>query len=219
MGLTYNNIKKQRIIKGNTREKLFISVNWDTNILAYWRNKIPDLLDFFVTNGISSKYTDIQLSYDLTSDHSPIIATLSTSVIVSKPTPRLHNSTANWDTNRQIIKDEVNLSIKLKKHGNIELHVETNKLVSLLQHAAKKLQPKNYHQRKTNNIPYQIKKLVAVKREEPGQSGKELTHKIAEEYTTEQATNLNQNSMKSGRNPLKNTSLISKWKITLLGNL
>ena len=35
MGLTYNN-KRQRIIKGNPREKLFISINWNTTTLAYW---------------------------------------------------------------------------------------------------------------------------------------------------------------------------------------
>jgi len=47
----------------------FLSIGTPT----YWPtdgNKIPDLLDFFVTNGISSTYTDIQSSYDLTSDHS-----------------------------------------------------------------------------------------------------------------------------------------------------
>jgi len=41
--------------------------------------KQPDLLDFFVTNGISSTYTDIEPSYDLSSNHSPVIATISTS--------------------------------------------------------------------------------------------------------------------------------------------
>jgi len=80
MGLTFNNNKRQRVIKGNPREKLLISINWNTNIVAYG-NKIPDLLDFFVTSGISSAYTDIYSSYDLTSDHSPIIAILSTLVI------------------------------------------------------------------------------------------------------------------------------------------
>jgi hypothetical protein len=73
---------------------------------TYWptyENKIPDLLDFFVTNGISSAYTDIQLSYDLTLDHSSITATLSSLAIVRKPTTRLHNSKTNWDTYRHII--------------------------------------------------------------------------------------------------------------------
>ena len=125
----------------NTREKIIhfyqLEHIWPTD-----GKKIPDLLDFFVTNGISSTYTDIQTSYDLHLDHSPITATLSTLVIVSKPTPRLHNTKTNWDTNRQIMQDEVNLSIKLKEHGNIELNVETNKLVNLLQHAAKKLPQK-----------------------------------------------------------------------------
>jgi hypothetical protein len=34
MGLTFNN-KRQGIINGNPREKLFISTNWNTTILAY----------------------------------------------------------------------------------------------------------------------------------------------------------------------------------------
>jgi len=49
--------------------------------------KQPDLLDFFVKNGISSTYFDIEPSYDLSSDHSPIIATISTSPIHASPTP------------------------------------------------------------------------------------------------------------------------------------
>jgi hypothetical protein len=56
---------------------------------TYWPtdgNKIPDLLDLFVTNGIFSSHADIQPSYDLTSDHSPIIATISTAVVIRKPT-------------------------------------------------------------------------------------------------------------------------------------
>jgi len=35
MGLKFNNNKRQRIIKDNPTEKLFISVNGNTNILAY----------------------------------------------------------------------------------------------------------------------------------------------------------------------------------------
>jgi hypothetical protein len=95
-------------------------------------------------------------------DHSPIIATLSTSVIVRKPTPRLHNPKTNWDTHTQIIQDKLNLSIKLKEHEDTEL--ETNNLLSLLQHAAKEATPDSSPQRTTNNLPYEIKRLVAEKR-------------------------------------------------------
>jgi hypothetical protein len=119
MGFTFNNNKRQRIIKGKLREKLLTSINWntirhqdqETKLLnkpisprrPTDENKIPDLLYFLVTNGIFSTYTDTQPSYDLTSDHSPITATLSTSLIVRKSTQRLHSSKTNWDTYRQII--------------------------------------------------------------------------------------------------------------------
>ena len=124
MGRTSNDNKRHRIIKGTPRGQPLISVNRKTNILAYCRKQIPDLLDFFVTNGISLAYTDIQSSYDLTSDHSQIIATIRTPVIVSKPAPLLHNSKTNWDTYRRIIQDNVNLSIKLKEREGVEPDVE-----------------------------------------------------------------------------------------------
>jgi hypothetical protein len=41
--------------------------------------KIPDLLDFFVTKGISPVYTNIVPGFDLSSDHTPIIATINSS--------------------------------------------------------------------------------------------------------------------------------------------
>ena len=56
---------------------------------TYWPTdptKQPYLLDFFVTNGISSIYTDLEPSYDLSSDHSPVIATISTSPIDMRTT-------------------------------------------------------------------------------------------------------------------------------------
>jgi len=58
-GLTFNNTKRQRIFKGNPSEKLFIL---STGTPTYWptdENKVLDLLDFFVINGISSTVTDI----------------------------------------------------------------------------------------------------------------------------------------------------------------
>ena len=60
----------------------------------YWpadENKIPDLLNFFIISGLSPSYADIQPSYDLSSDHTRIITSFSTSLINRKPTPRLHN--------------------------------------------------------------------------------------------------------------------------------
>jgi hypothetical protein len=50
--------------------------------------KTPDLLDFFVTKGISLAYSDIVPSFELSSDHTPIIATTSSTVIHRHTTPR-----------------------------------------------------------------------------------------------------------------------------------
>jgi len=73
----------------------------------------------------------------------------------------LHDSKTNRDTYRQIIQNKANLSIKLKEHEDIQL--ETNNVHNLLQHAAKEATPNSDPQRTTNNVLYEIKKLVAEK--------------------------------------------------------
>jgi hypothetical protein len=74
----------------------------------------------------------------------------------------LQNSKTNCDNYRKITQDKVNISIKLKEHEDIE--PETNNLLSLFQHAAKEPTPNSDPQRITNNIHYEIKRLVAEKR-------------------------------------------------------
>jgi hypothetical protein len=138
---------------------------------TYWptdAQKLPDVLDFFITHGISTAYTAITPSYDLTSDHSPIIATVSTTVIYRNASPRLHSPKTNWDTYREILQERTNLSAKLQDDTDIDR--ETSNLIHLLQQAAKDSTP-NYCQHGSPlnihnkiNIPIEIKKLVAVKR-------------------------------------------------------
>jgi hypothetical protein len=52
---------------------------WSTN-----HSKLPDLLDLFVIGGIFPSYTTAEASYDLSSDHSPILATISSFIIHKK---------------------------------------------------------------------------------------------------------------------------------------
>jgi hypothetical protein len=71
---------------------------------TYWPTdpaKIPDLLDFFVTKGISPRYTNIVPSFDQSSDRTPIIATINSSVTIRHNTPRLNNYTTNWEMYRE----------------------------------------------------------------------------------------------------------------------
>jgi len=51
--------------------------------LTYWptdKNKIPDLIDFFVPRNLSSSFIDVIEEFDLDSDHSPIVLTLSETI-------------------------------------------------------------------------------------------------------------------------------------------
>jgi hypothetical protein len=56
---------------------------------TYWPtdlNKIPDLLDFAITKGIYDIYSCIKSNLDMSSDHSPIVITLSNHVIWKRTT-------------------------------------------------------------------------------------------------------------------------------------
>jgi hypothetical protein len=90
----------------------------------------------YSTNGISTSYMDIVPSYDLSSDHTPVIATISTEII-KKTTHRLHNRRTNWNDYRIIIEEAINLNISLKSPE--ELNTALTNFTSILKEAVKKL--------------------------------------------------------------------------------
>jgi hypothetical protein len=79
--------------KGRELSKLIQNQKYSfltTGIPTYWPSdpgKIPDLLDFYITSGISPSYMGIASNYDLSSDHTPVIATVSTEPVNKKPPP------------------------------------------------------------------------------------------------------------------------------------
>jgi hypothetical protein len=125
-------------------------------------NKIPDLLDFFITNGVSVTYTDVQASYDLTSDHTPIIVTISTTIVIRQPAPQLHTSHMNWAIYKTVVRDKVHPAMKLKTHKDTE--IATTKFIGILQQAAQVATPKRHPLSPFSNLPSDIKRLVAIKR-------------------------------------------------------
>jgi hypothetical protein len=137
--------------------------------------KIPDLLDFFVTKGISPGYIDIVPSFDLSSDHTPIIATISSSVTIRHNTPRLHNYKTNLEKYREEITNNINLKIKLKNQQDLELAIET--LTNVMQQAATQSTPPLEPQKCFNNIPLEIKQLLREK-EKRKQCGIERTFQL-----------------------------------------
>ena len=106
--------------------------------------------------------TDIERSYGLSSDHSPVISTISTSPINMQHIPRLHNSRTNWSTYRTTLHDTINFHVSLK--SSTEIEEATNNFISLLQQAAQKATPTVVYKKDIVNIPLEIKKLLAKER-------------------------------------------------------
>lgn len=136
-----------------------------TGTPTYWPsdpNKLPDLLDFFVIKGISSSYTNIEPNYELSSDHTPVIATISSTPVNIKEIPKLHNAKTNWEAYRNILNKKVNLQISLKNSNEIDL--ATEELIRTLQEAAKIATPVYDNKTRKVNIPFEVKKLLVEKR-------------------------------------------------------
>lgn len=84
---------------------------------TYWPTdpqRIPDLLDFFVTKGIAQNYIDVDGSLDLSSDHSPLFATLRSTVVYKKQPLRLFNKATDWNAFRATVNEDLSLKIPLK---------------------------------------------------------------------------------------------------------
>lgn len=133
---------------------------------TYWptdTTKIPDLLDFAITRGISSRNSGIDSSYDLSSDHSPIVITLSTSSICREPTLKLCSRSTNWEEFQSLIDASIRINHSLKEPHELEEAVEY--FTKIVQNAAWQATPKiPKNTLETHNIPLYIKELVHDKR-------------------------------------------------------
>jgi hypothetical protein len=159
-----------------------------TGTSTYWPtdpNKVPDLLDFFITNGLSTDYMDVVPSYDLSSDHSPIILTLSKFNIHKKTTPKLHNKNTNWTKFQHNVQDEINLNTSLKNQNEIDDTIST--LTTILTRAVQQATPQTGNHKQPNTLPLEIKKLIAVKRK--ARSRWQRSHAPSDKTALNQATN------------------------------
>jgi hypothetical protein len=104
----------------------------------------------------------VESSFELSSDHSPVIATMSTYVI-SKPTmPTLIKKQTNWDSFCTYIEEHINLNLRIKEPNELEV---TQYFTTLIQEAAWYSTPTPQEERKkTDNIPFHICELVTEKR-------------------------------------------------------
>jgi hypothetical protein len=132
---------------------------------TYWPtdpNKIPDLIDFFVVRNISVNYIQVEEAWDLNSDHSPILLTLSDSIIKKEKTPALFNRLTDWQSFQIDLEKSVNLSVPLRTKEQIDEEVEL--LVKNIQKAAWNNSPTISTRTKGNNYPKEIRVLITEKR-------------------------------------------------------
>lgn len=133
---------------------------------TYWPtdpNKLPDLLDFFIIKGVTSNYIQVESSLELSSDHTPVIATLSSHIINQLTPPTLISKNTDWVSFRNHIEENINLEIRIKSTD--ELDEATQNFTNLIQQAAWHSTPAptvNFNE--INNIPLYVRELVTEKR-------------------------------------------------------
>lgn len=160
-----------RLINPKGRSLLKAIRKNDLNYLStgeptYWPSdlhKLPDLLDFAVNKGISDINTSIESNLDLSSDHSPVIITISTSIIWKTPQLRLCTNDTDWEKFQAHINNNIRTDIRLHDGHDIEEAVQyTTKLLQDASWLATPIHTKAVNV--THNIPLGIKTLVHEKR-------------------------------------------------------
>lgn len=131
---------------------------------TYWptdRKKVPDLIDFCITKGIARNYMKAEPCFDLSSDHSPIIVTIGTKVIIKPKPPTLCNRKTDWTLFRHMLDEAIDLNISLKTHNDIEEAVEHfNKCIREAAYEATPIRNEDNFE----DCPILIKRLVEAKR-------------------------------------------------------
>lgn len=119
-------------------------------------------MDFFIIKGIGQVYLNVDECYDLHSDHSPVLLTISTTIIVKNKPPQLHNHHTDWDHFREAIEENISLNAKLKTPKDIERAVEN--LLGIIQDVDWKSTPTTHDKPRKKGYPAEIANKIAEKR-------------------------------------------------------
>lgn len=132
---------------------------------TYWPTdpgKIPDLIDFFITKNISNNFMKVEESQDMSSDHSPIVLTLSEYIIQKGNNPVLTNKYTDWESFKVHLEQRILLKVPLKTMDQLDIEVE--KFITDIQQSAWESTPEIKSRLKGNNYPIEIRNLLRDKR-------------------------------------------------------
>lgn len=189
---------------------------------TYWPadpQKIPDLIDFFITRGIAKNYVMVENAEGLSSDHSPVALMVSETVNELHQSPTLTNHKTNWEQFRVNVDANISLNVSLKTPYEIEC--ELDNLIEVIQTSAWNSSPsiKNINVPK---YPQEVKDLIAAKRKarKTWQTHRSPENKnILNHLCNKLKQMLNNNKNRSMANRLKNLTAkkdtdYSLWKVT-----
>jgi hypothetical protein len=81
-------------------------------------------VDFCVTKGIPQDFADTKSCFDLSSDHYPVLVTLTSHALNQGKQPSLSNRHTNWDDFRHLTNQTLTLNVSLKTEEDIEAAVK-----------------------------------------------------------------------------------------------
>ena len=154
--------------KGTELQKAIYSNNCEvlsTGKPTYWPtdpNKIPDLIDFFIIKNIPTNYIMINENNELSSDHTPIVLTLSENIIQKPHNPTLVNKRTDWTSFKMELAQKIDLRNPITTPDEIE--TELNKLVKNIQTTAWNNTPKIKTKLHSINYPREVLTLIREKR-------------------------------------------------------
>ncbi len=133
---------------------------------TYWpadSTKIPDCIDFFLTKNVASNYTQLSNVADLTSDHTPQILELRSSVIWNQSQNHITNKHTDWNHYRDLLQEMINLNKKIKSTTDIDTAVVD--FTEMLKLAAIAASPTSVQRRGgTKPVPQKIREAIRRRR-------------------------------------------------------
>ena len=130
---------------------------------TYWPTdplKVPDLIDFFVTRKISANYIKIEEGYDMNSDHSAIVLSISNNIIERETPPMLSNKQTDWTYFRHVLSSQV-FNVPTNE---VEIDDFAAALTTAIQSAAWNSTPNTTRNLPVKKYPNFIKTMVTEKR-------------------------------------------------------
>jgi hypothetical protein len=118
-------------------------------------------VDFCVTKGIPYNFADSKSCLELSSDHSPVLVTLSTQAILRVPRPRLFNRKTDWNVFRHLNNERLLLKVPFTTDPDIEAAIKN--FNGIIQWAGWTTTPEHTESRQAYDCRILIKQKILTK--------------------------------------------------------